>query len=252
MEEGGGGGKAGNDSGNGNDEQAASAARNLRLHDIESAVSTACSSVMGIEISPEDDFLAMGGDSLSALAVSKRLVEMGGGTWPIDGVIHGRLAACEIIRSPVIRDYSALLLNEGYTPTLPAPCDTAKEKEQEEEVVEKEEERGSGVGAAGGRRRGDDAALQADRDLSRALRRACAAGDDEGVRRALELGADANDGMPARSLNGRFVDTFEGVPPLHVAAARGGRESVRILLDAGAKVGFPSQPATCEAGGQSE
>jgi hypothetical protein len=251
MKEGGGGGNACNAGGSGSGEEVS--AMDVRLREIGRAVSMACSLVMGIEISPEDDFLAMGGDSLSALAVSKRLVELGGGTWPIDGIIHGRLAACELIRSPVLRDYSALLLDEGYSPALPASSDKARVKEEEEEEEEKEKEReeeavgkeqehqrsSDDSGASGGQRRGDDAAApRVDQDLCRALRRACAAGDDEGVRHALELGADANDGMPTSSVDGRPVDvhTFEGVPPLHVAAVRGGRATVQILLDAGAKV----------------
>ena len=245
MEEGGGDGNAG---GSGDGEPVS--AMDLRLREIGRAVSMACSSVMGIEISPEDDFLAMGGDSLSALAVSKRLVEMGGGTWPIDGIIHGRLAACELIRSPVLRSYSALLLDEGYAPTLPASFDKARSKEEEEEEEEEKDavekklkhQRGSDdSGASARQRRGDDDAAtpRVDQNLSRVLRRACAAGDDEGVRRALELGADVDHGMPTSSVDGRpvDVDTFEGVPPLHVAAARGGGATVQILLDAGAKVG---------------
>ena len=54
--------------------------------------------LQGIDIRSKDDFLAMGGDSLSALAVSKRLVEGGGGMWPQDGVVTGCLAACELVR----------------------------------------------------------------------------------------------------------------------------------------------------------
>lgn len=67
------------------------------LLEVERAVARACSAVLGTVIAPGDDFLAMGGDSLAALAVSKRLVELGGGSWPNDGIIHGRLAACELV-----------------------------------------------------------------------------------------------------------------------------------------------------------
>lgn len=70
--------------------------------------------VLGIEPpEPDDDFFLLGGDSLSALAVVKRLVEWDGGEWPPDGVVHGPLAPQILCQHPTLASYSLHLNSSG-------------------------------------------------------------------------------------------------------------------------------------------
>lgn len=96
--------------------------------------------VLGIATpEPDDDFFLLGGDSLSALAVAKRLVEWDGitrcartagvrvrgaacacpvpasscaraadpgGEWPPDGIVHGPLAPQALCEHPTLAQYS--------------------------------------------------------------------------------------------------------------------------------------------------
>ena len=70
---------------------------------LESDISKIWSEVLGLDeqvVHPRSDFVSLGGDSLSALAVSKRLLCLqaerrgeGAGKWPADGVVTGPLGA---------------------------------------------------------------------------------------------------------------------------------------------------------------
>ena len=83
----------------------------------ETAVGTVWRDVLGIEApEPDDDFFLLGGDSLSALAVTKRLLEWDGkGTWPCDGIVEGPFALMHLRQHSVLRDYAAHLKSTGAT-----------------------------------------------------------------------------------------------------------------------------------------
>ena len=84
----------------------------------ERMVGKIISELLGVEtaLSPFESLVDYGGDSLVALALTKRLLERSACPcpWPEDGVVTGPLAVTHALRAANVRQYSAHLDASGY------------------------------------------------------------------------------------------------------------------------------------------
>jgi hypothetical protein len=179
---------------------------------------------------------------LAALAVSKKLIELSGWSWPADGIVKiSSLAPCTFLEHETLHDYAAFLKQEGYKQTVTNHAMMKHEDEQAESAGHDETNSVNECDQSSERNpqelstheNGDNQSNQplASTDLpvdihtQTALRAAIIDSDVAAVRRLLlESRADPNAGL------GR--DGCQGVPPLHIACAQGCVEivQVRILL----------------------
>ncbi len=196
----------------------------------------------------QDDFFYLGGDSLSALAVTKRLLEWDGvGRWPEDGIVDGPLALSYLQQFSTLQTYSDHLEQAGINTNWTIKIDPHNWKVHSEEI---------GHARASQHRRDDTDCLSSEDEIgsagasldkdslassiasARALRDASARGDLPIVLALLAASADPNGALhptpaesepPAATPAERREVACSGVPPLH-AAANQGRHEVRRHL----------------------
>ena len=97
------------------------------LSAVEVGVANAWCDVLGLEhVRATDDFFRLGGDSIAALAVAKRLIERAAAaavrecgsvaaelTWPANGEVSGAFAPSVLLALPGLREYAAQLERSG-------------------------------------------------------------------------------------------------------------------------------------------
>ena len=170
------------------------------------------------------DFVLLGGDSLSALAVVKKLVEWDGGEWPADGVVRGPLAPHKLCENAQLRAYSTSLVSAGVTMRW-LPPDASSGKIRASALPSS----CSGVGVENGKETGDKeqsvvardkAGVVEQEELQRRLRHAAARGREQ----------EAQSLLAARASPGEGRDVV--LSALHVAANAGeGTITCLMIMD---------------------
>mmetsp|Transcript_15027 Transcript_15027/g.35423 ORF Transcript_15027/g.35423 Transcript_15027/m.35423 type:complete len:425 (-) Transcript_15027:220-1494(-) len=204
-------------------------------------VASVWSEVLGIETpDPEDDFFILGGDSLAALAVSKRLTELGGGSWPEDGIVAGELAYVNLWQHRILRDLADYLLTCGATRKWPLSVQSGESVPEESKDSDDPDQPATkdGEGKREGTKDGGDgsppaaqmseAEVAIARQKHRELRSFAARGMLDPMRQLLSAGVHPSGG------EGREAPILVGVSALHAAANAGQGEAVEELLQHGA------------------
>jgi hypothetical protein len=206
-----------------------------------------------IKLCTQDDFFVLGGDSLAALAVTKRLLEWDGkSAWPEDGIVEGPLAVQYLLRHRVLGQYVEHLESSGISALWHKPGSAESEKPPEQDSDSDERSprsypscKNSSKEAARSEIEVDLLADPATIANIRALRSAAAQGKLVTVLQLLAASADPNGGFPtaaqtqsitdaplpkgaAPAQNSRRDTAFTGVPPLHAAANQGQHEVRRV------------------------